>query len=203
MSLIRSRPTTPELSRLLAGIADGDVAALQLLYGIFAPSIYGPTLRITNDMGLTDTIVQDTFVNIWQKAVGYDANELTPLAWLTRMHHEQIVQKLGGDPLHSPGGKNRDQAGRLKGHASPPPDALTTSPPAYLQNPDQKNWIVLLLAYAGRLSWKEIEDVFRMPRRSAKTCMRNALSELKAHADVVADSSPAAPDQSTHAPAEL
>ncbi len=201
MPLNRPCQTTSELSRLLASIANGDVAALQFLYGIFAPSIYGPTLRITRDIALADAIVRDTFVNIWQKAAGYDTKELTPLGWLTRMHHEQIVQHLSGDPLKSLSGKSRNQAGKLKRHASPPLDASVSSPPTYFQNPDPKNWIVLLLAHAGRLSWKEIEDVLRMPRSSAKACIRSALSALKADADLGPDISPTTPDRSAHPPA--
>src|SRR5262249_3968996 len=84
----------PSREALLEACAQGDRAALQSLYAMTAPQLFGLALGILRSRDLAEDIVQDSFVLVWRHARSFDPGRGTAMAWLGR-----IVRNLGFDPL--------------------------------------------------------------------------------------------------------
>ncbi len=95
---MRTTPTiaTPD-EALLAAVADGDRAALRLLYDRHAPWL---TLRLSRRCADPDTVddaVQDTFIAVWRSAQRYDGRG-TVGAWIWGIGVRRLIDALRRRP---------------------------------------------------------------------------------------------------------
>jgi len=60
-----------ELQRLLSRVALGDRKAFRALYDATSPSLFGVAVRILNRRDRAEDVMQDAFVNVWQRASSY------------------------------------------------------------------------------------------------------------------------------------
>jgi RNA polymerase sigma-70 factor (ECF subfamily) len=81
MPAIPSAPS--DLQQLLARVALGDRVAFRRLYDATAPSLFGVALRIVRHRDRAEEVLQDAFVNAWNRAAGYQAALSQPMTWLT------------------------------------------------------------------------------------------------------------------------
>lgn len=82
---------------LLARIASGDRAALDLLYREHAPWLMLRLSRRCNDPGLVDEVLQDTFVAVWKSAARWDGRGEVA-AWLWGIGVRRLVDALRRRP---------------------------------------------------------------------------------------------------------
>ena len=76
---------------LLARIAQGEVTALEILYDRHAAMVLGIALKITNDQGQAENILQETFWKVWQTASTYPMGQ--PFTgWLFRIARSLAVE---------------------------------------------------------------------------------------------------------------
>jgi RNA polymerase sigma-70 factor (ECF subfamily) len=78
---------------LLEAIADGDVAALRLLYERHAPWMVARLSRRVTDPGVVDEAVQDTFVVVWRQADRF-RGEGEVAAWLWGIAIRRAIDRL-------------------------------------------------------------------------------------------------------------
>jgi RNA polymerase sigma-70 factor, ECF subfamily len=71
--------------RLAARVAQGDIAALEILYDRHAAMVLGIVLKITGDQALAENVLQETFWRVWQRAGTYQSVGGAFTAWLFRM----------------------------------------------------------------------------------------------------------------------
>jgi len=55
-------------NQLIAQVARGDIAAYEILYDRYSPSVMGLAMKITGDRALAEEVVQETFWRVWSKA---------------------------------------------------------------------------------------------------------------------------------------
>src|SRR5882724_9781067 len=79
---------------LLEACAGGDRVALQSLYTMTAPQLFGLALGILRSRDLAEDIVQDSFVLIWRHARSFDPDRGTAMAWLGRIVRNQCLDAL-------------------------------------------------------------------------------------------------------------
>ncbi|QDO85636.1 sigma-70 family RNA polymerase sigma factor [Shewanella psychropiezotolerans] len=66
---------------LLARTAMGDKEAFQRLYFSLSPRIFPVLMQLIHDYQLTEDLLQETFVRIWNQASRYDINKSGAYTW--------------------------------------------------------------------------------------------------------------------------
>jgi len=70
---------------LIARVARSDGNALETLYDRYAPMVMGISLKITSDRATAEEVLQETFWQVWQGAVSYQAQGGSFAGWLFRI----------------------------------------------------------------------------------------------------------------------
>ncbi len=83
-----------EVAGLLARIAVKNEPALKMLYESVGGHLYSVALRIVRRPQLADEVVQDVFVNVWNKAGDYSPALALPMTWLISLTRNRSIDVL-------------------------------------------------------------------------------------------------------------
>ena len=84
----------PTDSLLMARVKRRDESALAALYDRHAGRMYALVLRILKDSGLAEELLQDLFLEVWQKADKFDSGRGALLAWMLVMGRSRALSRL-------------------------------------------------------------------------------------------------------------
>ncbi len=89
-------PNSAEESQvqLLRRIAANDRQALAEFYDQIAAPLFSTATRILGDAHEAEEVVQDVFVQIWQKAATFDAALGSPFTWAMRITRNRSIDRL-------------------------------------------------------------------------------------------------------------
>ena len=76
---------------LAARIAEGDSSALETLYEKYAPLVLGITLKVTGDRTLAESLLQETFWQVWKSVSTYRPQCGSFSSWLFRMERQIAI----------------------------------------------------------------------------------------------------------------
>ena len=176
-----------EQARLLAAMARGDKAALGGLYDSLARPLFSLACRITHDTAESQDIVQDVFLQLWQKAAAYEAGRGSVFGWAATLTRNRAIDRIRmrkrrGELLAEaatdlqPAGPagDTDSAGSLwvREKAGAVRSALTQLAP------DQQTAIEL--AFFSGLTQQEIAARLNEPLGTIKARIRRGLLKLRA-----------------------
>jgi RNA polymerase sigma factor (sigma-70 family) len=82
-----------QLSAALNRVAGGDRAALRLVYDMTAAKLFGVCLRILNDRGEAEDVLQDVYITVWRKAGAFDAARASPITWLVAIARNRAIDR--------------------------------------------------------------------------------------------------------------
>lgn len=88
------------LQQLLASTALGDRAAFKKLYEVSSPTLFGVALRILNKREQAEDVLQEVFVNIWNRAESYSAHASQPMTWMTAIVRNRCLDHLRSGHRH-------------------------------------------------------------------------------------------------------
>ena len=169
---------------LVKRLLQKDVDAFEQLYDRHSRAVYGLVLRILQQAGTAEEVVQDVFLQLWRNAAQFDSSRGPFLPWLFTLARNRALDTLR---LKSERQRRReDQTEEL------PP--ISTAPEYEDQidekrraekiraligalNPQQKKAIEL--AYFEGLSHTEIATALKEPLGTVKSWIRNGLLRLK------------------------
>lgn len=166
----------PPDESLILRIAEGDTAALEMLYRQTSSSVYGFALSILRDPTAAEDVMQDTFVSVMQSAPGYQPSG-KPMAWLLT-----IARNLALMRLRKAESKNLSFDELF--HVEDTHDAYqTTENHMVLEKvlhtlTDGERQIVMLHALSG-LKHREIADLLGIPQATAISRYNRALAKLR------------------------
>lgn len=83
-----------EQARLLAAMARGDKTALARLYDSLSRPLYSLALRVLNDTSEAQDIVQDVFLQMWQKAASYDTSRGSVFGWAATLTRNRAIDRV-------------------------------------------------------------------------------------------------------------
>ena len=180
-------PEGPDDRQLLQRIVDKDRDALDILYGRYATPVYSLALHMLKQPPLAEEVTQDVFLNIWLKAVSFNAERGQPRSWIMSVAHHRVIDVVrsrrrtttmtdpegyetleripsGGASVESQVQQNLDRERIMR--------ALATLPEAQRE--------VILLAYFEGFSQSEMAERLELPLGTIKTRVRLAMQKLRA-----------------------
>lgn len=88
------------LVSLIALCAIKDQQALKKLYDRTAPFLNGVAYRLLNSKELSNEVLQDAFVQIWQNAAVYRVDKAKPMTWMTSIVRYRALDKIQSEKRH-------------------------------------------------------------------------------------------------------
>ena len=168
-----------------------DPAALGELYDRYGKLAYSLIYRVVRDGGVAEDLVQETFLRVWNRAQGFDAERGALGPWLLAVARNRAI-----DYVRSSGGKMARGAMELE-YAEQPAvfvnfeaDVLSQDRARRVRaalgrlNENQRH--VIELAYFEGLSQSEMAERMGQPLGTVKTWVRAALKNLREDLDVKA-----------------
>jgi RNA polymerase sigma-70 factor (ECF subfamily) len=177
---------TPSDEALIEAVAEGDEAALVMLYDRYAKAVFSLAARITQDQGLAEEITQEVFLRLWRNAATFTAGRGRFASWLLGVAHHLAVDQLrrrrarpqavaSTDDLQVQGiadlRTDVEEEAWLRVRREMMLEALARLPEAQRQ--------VIELAYFGGLTHVEIAARLGDPLGTVKTRMRLGLLKLR------------------------
>ena len=172
----------PSLEALLQACARGDHAALQSLYAITAPQLFGLARSIVRSRELAEDVLQDSFVLVWRHAHRFDPGRGAARAWLARIVRNRCIDLL---PRHGREEPLDDALLETWEDPAPNPAELTTLSHeaarlrACLDELDDGPRRSMLLAYYGGLTFEQVAARLEAPLGTVKSWIRRSLVRLK------------------------
>ncbi|GAB7128168.1 sigma-70 family RNA polymerase sigma factor [Silvimonas sp. JCM 19000] len=90
------------LQDLLARCAQRDEKALETLYRLTSPQLFGVALRMLRRKDWAEEVMQECYVRIWQNAGNYAAAQSQPLTWMSRIVRNACIDWLRKPQLEIP-----------------------------------------------------------------------------------------------------
>ncbi|MBK9036873.1 MAG: sigma-70 family RNA polymerase sigma factor [Myxococcales bacterium] len=173
---------------LIERIAAGDAAALRQLYDRLGPRVRAVAAKVLGNPSDADDVVQETFVEIWHRARGFDPARGSLVSWVTMLAHRRAIDRLrrrGTRPTAAVAGADVE----LSSASSPHEDAAQRQArdriaQALTALPDDQRQAIELMYFQG-MSQSEAADhlgaalgTFKSRVRAAMTRLGTLLDEL-------------------------
>ena len=169
-------------TELMHAVARGDESALAALYDRYHSILLGLLLRILHSRAEAEDVLQEVFLQIWQRAANFDETRGRAFTWMVTLARSRAI-----DRLRSLQSRQRADDTALRdapesvGDASD--DALHAEHRdivrgALAEIPEEQRR-ALLLAYFEGLTQAEIAERLGQPLGTVKTRMRSGMGKLR------------------------
>jgi RNA polymerase sigma-70 factor (ECF subfamily) len=174
---------------LIARLQRRDPQALAELYDRYGRIAYSLILRIVRDSGIAEDLVQETFLRVWNRVHGFDAEKGAIGPWLLAVARNRAI-----DYLRSAGGRERnalefEETDRPALYTDMERDLLLSDSARRVKSAMEKlsenHRQVIELAYFEGLSQTEMAERMGQPLGTVKTWVRAALKNLRDDLGVV------------------
>jgi RNA polymerase sigma-70 factor, ECF subfamily len=168
---------------LVARMQRRDPRALAELYDRYGRIVYALILRVVRDAGIAEDLVQETFLRVWNRVHGFDAQKGSIGPWLLAVARNRAI-----DYLRSAGGRERnaveyEETEHPSLYTDMEKDILASDKARVVKSameklsPNQRQ--VIELAYFEGLSQTEMAERMGQPLGTIKTWVRTALKNLR------------------------
>ena len=158
--------------------------AMADLYDKYGRIVYALIFRIVRDTGVAEDLSQETFLRVWNRVQGFDHERGALGAWVLTVARNRAI-----DYLRSVDGRMAQSAVELDTNEHPSlfgnleRDVLNSDRARVLRAAfkklNDKQQMVIELAYFEGLSQTEMADRMKQPLGTVKTWMRSALRVLR------------------------
>jgi RNA polymerase sigma-70 factor, ECF subfamily len=175
---------------LIARLQRRDPHALAELYDRYGRLAYSLILRVVRDAGIAEDLVQETFLRVWNRVHGFDAEKGAIGPWLLAVARNRAI-----DYLRSAGGRERnafefEETDHPALYTDMERDLLLSDSARRVKSAMEKlsanQRQVIELAYFEGLSQTEMAERMGQPLGTVKTWVRAALKNLRDDLQVVA-----------------
>ena len=176
--------TDAEDAELLRAVARGDESAFARVYDRYSPILLGLMLRILRSRAEAEDVLQEVFLQVWQRAHSFDAERGRAFTWLVTLARSRAI-----DRLRSVG--SRERAAQRSAEDAPPESEPTEWADAAAVRAERAEAVrealaelpeeqrqVLVLAYLEGMSQSEIAAAKNQPLGTVKTRTRTGLKRL-------------------------
>ena len=163
---------------LVRAVRAGDQGAMAALYDRYSPIVYSVALRVLQDTGAAEDVVQDIFMQLWRNPGAFDSSRGNMAAWLAVISRNRAIDALR---------KRRPESDIEDVVLSVQPDLASDAERARamekvrgtLQGMPAAQRAALEMAYFEGLSHSEIAEKTGEPLGTIKTRIRTGLLALR------------------------
>src|SRR5262245_25395249 len=185
--MVAPTPQSTELAHQLARVALGDHAALRRVYEMTSSHLFGVAFRILGRRDLTEEVIQDAFVNVWNHAGTYRVSQSQPMTWLISIVRNKALDVARSAVVRRETEMPTDEDGEVRDLPDDRPgapellsqaaEALRIRECLSALEPVQRQ--CLALAYYDGMSHSEVAEHINAPLGSVKTWVRRGLERLR------------------------
>ena len=190
-------------------MAEGDAEALAAVYDRHIRSVFGLAMRVLQDQGDAEDVVQKVFSQAWTQAKRYDATRGSVVSWLLTMSRSRAIDRLrsrratpDSAPLphdtavvELPDPALGAEQGVLTAESAAGLRAALTALPLIQR-------VAIELAYFEGLTQTQIAEQLEQPLGTVKTLTRTGLLKLREALGKNEAGAPVAPSPSGRGPGE-
>lgn len=170
------------LEDLLHRVAQQDVEAFRALYDQTSGGLLGVTLRICRDRQMAEDVLQEVYVQIWQRAGSFDPARAPGKAWITVIARNRAIDHIrrNGRPGSAGRSKEEFEIEKLPSLAAGVElDSDLRALARCLQGLPEQHRAAILRAYYHGWERDEIASHFNIPVNTIKTWLRRGLIALR------------------------
>lgn len=177
-----------DIPALLARISLGDRQAFKTLYDVAAGRLLAVAMRILNDRGAAEDVIQEVFVSIWNKSSEASEPAQRSLAWLcvvTRNRALDVVRRRKPEtPLHWTNEEGEEMFHDVAAESGTPFDHLQAEQDGSqlgrcLETLEPEPRQAIMLAYCEGLTHAELAERLKRPLGTIKAWTRRNLLRLR------------------------
>ncbi len=166
---------------LVALLQSQDTQAFSYLYDNYAPALNNIIFRMVEDVPLSEDILQEAFIKIWNNFTSYDSTKGRLFTWMLN-----LTRNLTIDTLRSKGYKKQSKISGDENTVSNLQDnAININKfdslglRKQLANLKPEQSVIIDMAYFNGYTQDEIAKDLGIPLGTVKTRMRTAILELR------------------------
>ena len=172
--------------RLALAMAGGDKEALGRLYDLLGKPLYSLAVRITNDSAEAQDVVQDVFLQLWNKAADFQPSRGSYFSWAATLTRNRALDRVRMRKRR--GEIIRESAGDIA--PARPDDDLDSSDALWIREkavavrsalaglPDEQRTAIELAFFSG-LTQQQISERLGDPLGTVKARIRRGLLRLR------------------------
>ena len=171
---------------LLQRVAQGDRPSFETLYDRFSGVLFSVANRVLNNQEAAEDVLQDVFVQIWEKAPLYDPARGKPMTWAVTLTRNKAIDRLRStvrrNRLQDDVQRESETFAQFDDRSSF--DALASGETKQLVraamqklSPDQREAIEL--AFFSSLTQTEIAERLNEPLGTVKARIRRGMTKLR------------------------
>lgn len=171
---------------LLKKTGSRDRASFEQLYDRYAGVLFSTAYRVLNDQEAAEDVLQDVFIQIWDKAPTYDEGRGKPLTWAVTLTRNKAIDRLRSTQrryrLHDEVERETEIMEQTPDRSSA--DAVDAAEKgrivrtAVLQLPKEQRQAIELAFFSG-LTQAEIAEELNEPLGTVKARIRRGMMRLK------------------------
>jgi RNA polymerase sigma-70 factor, ECF subfamily len=166
-----------ELTSLSERLAKGDSSALKEIFSRFVSAAYAVALRITKNQQDAEEVVQETFIEVWQRASRYQPERGSLSTWILSIARSRAIDKIRNTKARQ-SALERSQRQPMIPKEQSESERDQAQVRAHLMQLPEEQRTALELAYFHGLSQNEIAEKTSTPLGTVKTRVRLATSRL-------------------------
>lgn len=171
------------LAKWISAVALGDRQAYRRLYDTTSPKLFAVALRILRDESRAEDVLQDSFVNVWNGASGYNASLSAPMTWMVTIVRNRALDYIRRVD-HRTIELDDDLSAVLESDQPSPVDNAIHAQDATalhrcLKRLDSGQRQAIAFAYFQGLTHSELAATLRIPIGTVKTWIRRGLEKMR------------------------
>jgi RNA polymerase sigma-70 factor (ECF subfamily) len=155
-----------------------------MVYQDTSAKLFGVCLRILNDRGEAEDVLQEVYVTVWRRAGSFDPSRASPISWLVAIARNRSIDRLRAtgilrkmDPIEAAGGAS-----------DPAPSAAERVEMAQqdrrladcLNELETRHAAAVRAAFLDGTTYEELATRMDVPLGTMKSWIRRALLKLRA-----------------------
>src|SRR5262245_34737168 len=175
-------PAAGSIVVLMHRVAARDRAAFSALYAATSAKLYGIILRISRRRDIADEVLQEVYVQIWERAAYYDASKGSPITWMVAIARNRALDEARRKKAVSI--EDTPEVFGIADEEEHPLERVEKSQQLQrlsqcLDALDSDRREVVLLAYREGMTREALGQRFSRPPATIKSWLRRSLLQLR------------------------